>query len=536
MPGCDIPQRPVLVEPSETPRRYVKDTSSSSQDSLNLRAVAPVFEPPAAPFAEDWETWNAYYSDGKHCGYGHVRAERLGESSGTATDTASDVRYTIDDHLLLRSGLSSISQQLHHESIEDSLGKLKSFTATQGMGPLTTRFVGTIEDGQLTMVTRRGALESTQSIAWEPNCRGLVAVEQSLRRTPMKHGEVRMLKTLVPVQHRIATVRLFAVERASVPLLDGSVAELLEISSQIAMGERETSRVISWTDDNGTMIKSYTQSLGLLAFRADREMATAEIESDPSADSGVAIRVTGNIDRPNQAKRTAWIVRNRELDHQRHDATSTRDELELNAAAGQAIRRQPDGALQILVSSESVANLPGFVAGTLDVVDADTQPNPLIDFNSSLVRRLHSAATIDGLNERETAIEMMRTIGGVVDKSPRSLGLTKASEVAMTGVADSTGYAVLLAGLLRASKIPARVVVGIVYDGEAKDSMHYHAWTIAHVDGDWLPLDATLGTIAPSNRLALLTSDFASKDLEEHLLNALRQLAKLEITIAKSQY
>ncbi len=532
--GCDVPSRPVLIEPREKPERYQQASDADDDLSRTAPVAPPVFELPAPPPADRWETWNAYYAGGKHCGYGHVLAERL-------TDRAdADLRCTIDDHLSMRNGKYSVFQSLHHESIEDSRGQLKSFTATQGVGPLATRYIGTVENGQLTIRTSRGATESTAQLAWEPDFCGSVAVEQSLRRKPLSLGEVRMLKVLVPVQHRIATVRLVASNRASVPLLDGAARDLLEVTSQISMNSSDATQVLLWTDDTGTTLKSYTESFGLVAYRTDAATATNDMNTDPGLSSGITLRVTGTIDRPNQAKRTAWILRREIPKLSSGDASASESETplapELAPAAGQAVRSQPNGVLQVLVSSESVANLPGFTPGELPLSAADTQPSALVDFNSPLVRRLHTAASIQGQSQRDVALEMMSTLGGVLEKSPRSRGLAKASEVALNGVADSTGYAVLLAGLLRASDIPARIVVGLVYDETAQESMHYHAWTIAHVDGDWLPLDATLGRVAPSNRLALLTSDFAAADLEQQLLGVLTKINELDITIARSQY
>ena len=55
---------------------------------------------------------------------------------------------------------------------------------------------------------------------------------------------------------------------------------------------------------------------------------------------------------------------------------------------------------------------------------------------------------------------------------------------------DCTEHGVLLAALLRAKNIPARIDVGLVYVPKTQN-FWYHLWTEAFIDGRWIPLDAT---------------------------------------------
>ncbi|MBW2170250.1 MAG: transglutaminase domain-containing protein, partial [Deltaproteobacteria bacterium] len=63
-----------------------------------------------------------------------------------------------------------------------------------------------------------------------------------------------------------------------------------------------------------------------------------------------------------------------------------------------------------------------------------------------------------------------------------------ALEVLKTKVGDCNEHAVLLAALLRASGIPARLCVGLVY---TRGGFYYHAWTEGYL-GEWVSMDATL--------------------------------------------
>jgi hypothetical protein len=68
------------------------------------------------------------------------------------------------------------------------------------------------------------------------------------------------------------------------------------------------------------------------------------------------------------------------------------------------------------------------------------------------------------------------------------VSVPSALEVLKTGVGDCNEHATLLTALLRASGIPARLSIGLVY---TRGKFFYHAWTEAYV-GKWVSMDATL--------------------------------------------
>lgn len=60
-----------------------------------------------------------------------------------------------------------------------------------------------------------------------------------------------------------------------------------------------------------------------------------------------------------------------------------------------------------------------------------------------------------------------------------------------TGRGDCTEYMFLLAALLRANKIPSRLVAGYVYpQSQLVDAADYHNWVEVFIDGNWLIVDA----------------------------------------------
>src|SRR5262249_26090573 len=69
-----------------------------------------------------------------------------------------------------------------------------------------------------------------------------------------------------------------------------------------------------------------------------------------------------------------------------------------------------------------------------------------------------------------------------------------ADHVARTLEGDCTEHAVLAAAMCRALGVPSRCAVGLLYVTQGGAPVFgFHMWTEVWVQGQWLPIDATLG-------------------------------------------
>jgi hypothetical protein len=92
---------------------------------------------------------------------------------------------------------------------------------------------------------------------------------------------------------------------------------------------------------------------------------------------------------------------------------------------------------------------------------------------------------------------------------------------------DCNEHAVLLAALLRAIGIPARICTGLVY---VRDDFYFHAWNEAYV-GNWISLDATLNQVpTDATHLKLIEGDLESQIRLMHVIGRL----KLEVLESRS--
>jgi transglutaminase-like putative cysteine protease len=115
--------------------------------------------------------------------------------------------------------------------------------------------------------------------------------------------------------------------------------------------------------------------------------------------------------------------------------------------------------------------------------------------------------------------------------------LASAAETAQTLSGDCTEHSVLLVGMARAKKIPARAVVGLLYV-PALNAFGGHMWSEVHVNGQWVPLDATLGKgFAAAERIKFGETSFAglgNAPLEDFLSMA-ATLGNLRIEVLEAE-
>ena len=514
MAGCDLPKRPPLkADRSDSP---VADGSTRAAEEKPQVAL----EGPGTTFEGDWETWDAYFIQNRQVGYSHAQATSIGSLS------TSDVQYKLDSRLIVNQGPARLLQRVAQVSTESKDGRLLSFEGSVSVGPATTRYSGSVAEGQLVVETVRGSSRTTRAIPWSPSFRGFVALEQSLRQRPMQtKGEERTLKMLLPGRYELATTSLLCVGMASVPLLDGKLHELIEINCEMQTEDGGTAFSTIWADEQGRIARTHSPALQLIAYRTDRQTAT----NVPGNDQVLAsIPVTGEIKEPRQAMLVGFRIRPTEAANRANVA------VEFRPAPGQYVRTREAGLLEVIVSRRKEKPGKGFQAASSAPSDADTASNSYIDFNHNEIRRF-LALTIKGdqLTNREVAMELTRSVQQILaDRTDGVNGFVKASTVATYLLGDATERAILLTALLRGRKIPARIVLGLKYVPGTPARLVYHPWTIAYVDEAWIHLDPSEGGLAAADRLVFSTSDLASEDEFEAIKPLLETMRTIQVEIA----
>ncbi len=124
--------------------------------------------------------------------------------------------------------------------------------------------------------------------------------------------------------------------------------------------------------------------------------------------------------------------------------------------------------------------------------------NYFINWDNDGVKK-HAATAVKGLpataTDWEKAVAIERWVNRNMKAFEFSQAMATADNVAKTLSGDCTEYAMLAAAMCRAVGVPSRTVLGLVYapTKDGKPYLAYHMWYEVFADGQWLPLDATLG-------------------------------------------
>lgn len=167
--------------------------------------------------------------------------------------------------------------------------------------------------------------------------------------------------------------------------------------------------------------------------------------------------------------------------------------LEPLSAGYQRVTPADEGSFEVTVDLDE----PPQLATEAERSDpAYLAPSPMIDARDEEIAACARQAVADAPLVASARLERLRaaTYGRLIRKNLAS-ALASASDAFRSRSGDCTEHAVLLAAMLRAQRIPARVVAGLVWcDAFAgrREVFGWHLWTQALVAGRWVDLDATL--------------------------------------------
>ena len=511
--GCGdlLPSRPPLGPPKK-----------SNVEQAQIDAQAATIEEPEAPFKGDWESWYAYYLNRKQVGYSHIKATQV---SNELAGNDQVVRFSTEDQVRFRQGNSNFVQHLRQNCVETIKGHLVSFDSELQVGPVATEYHGSVEGRQLVIETTRGTARTVDKVQWDSSFRGMVAVEQSLRRNPMSEGDRRTLMMLLPIKHKMASVELICAGSASIALLDGTYQELTEIVSHEKLDGKKVSEQVLWVNENGEIQKSLRPGVNLVAYRTDEQTALESVVDPSDVIASTTIDVTGSMDRPEEATKAGFLV------SPSLSVVRARGQISIPTGPGQFVQLKEHGTHQVFVDPQLPEPPTGFVGRELSTEPADLASNAMIDSNAPLIRRIATAAVSPGMTKREEVDRMLATTSQLLARKESLRGITKASIVANQAEGNVTDHAVFLAALLRSRGIPARLAFGLVYVPGDRPQMRYHVWTLAYVDDKWLSLDGTLGKPSSADRIMLATSNLGGGNEYRVVSQVLASLGRMNVQI-----
>ena len=485
--GCDAPND----RPDNTPARDAQRPATSS------------------------ETWDAVFQGDAKIGYSHTRIEPLRD------DTGARIKITREQHLKLQRFGQSLEVTVHIESVESTDGAVKSFVMRTEAGPSPIVVTGEISAHQLHITTTSQGKRSTRAIDWPPGTGGFFADELSLKRSPMKPGEQRQLKTLWPglAGVRIISMDLAALAPEDATLLDG-VRRLLKIRTTIRIGDQSIEGFY-WTTESGALLKTMLAGMKQITYRTTKAVALAKSSGmtfDLGRDS--VVHVATPLPHPYQTARVVYQAHLR-------DANPV---AVFVAQCGQQVTPIDAHSARITVTAVR-PDQPEKVASTTPPKPMDSAPNNMIQSDDPQVVKLAGQVATHTDDAWQVALALEKWVCEAIQKKNFTQGFATAADVARTLEGDCTEHAVLLAALCRARGIPTRVAVGLIYS-EHDQGFAFHMWDQVWIRDRWIPIDGTLGLGgSDAAHITLGTSSLSTSEAETMILRVAKVLGQLELRI-----
>lgn len=421
---------------------------------------------------EPTDRWGVIYVGRQRVGYVHETSEPIPQKDQQLLRTIQETHLNFQ-----RFGQPTVIQT-HLETVETADGELRSFAFESRNPPATvTRTSGVVEGKQLRLTSETAGKSESKTIPWKRETKSPAWLERNFQVAPLDEHETRMFRVYIPELNQTATVNIEADDMETERMLDGKRKRLLK-----AQVERSTDPfpIDIWLTESGEAVKTSLPIFDkqLITYRVSQEEALRKIagaELDLSMDTMVSVEPIPN------AHRTRKIVYR--ITTPGEDPTKI-----LPSAPYQSLRPFDQHTADVTVTAVDPHG-----HGEYDKVDpVYLQATRFLQLDDPNVQKLANEVPKAITKPTDVAIRLEKIVHESLTNKNFSTALASAAEVAASREGDCTEHAVLLAALLRAKKIPSRIAVGLVYV-QSLNGFGGHMWTEAFLNGQWVPLDATIG-------------------------------------------
>lgn len=518
-----LPQSQSAESPSAQPQPQPSQSQATPAQSAQSQPVQ------AEPTVDDaggrawlamselpYEYWETQYLNAQRIGVTHYRVEKAGTDRLTLTATST---------LQVQRAGQPIRQTVTVQTIEHVDGRVDSYFEDIEGGGATTRISGSVSDGAMPLRISNGETSSSTSVAWPSQTWGPMGVHQLLLRKPMRSGERRVAQVFLPQIHKTARVTLVAGKPEDTTAPDGLLSQVLPIDVVMRLDDQAINNRV-WINAKGEVQKSVmTAGLNLSSYRVPREVAERIVaQGQVDLFEATAIKLDETLIDPEKAQRIVYTVQ----------AKDTDPFALLSRESNQAVRSQSAFRSELTVwRPQSDGPLPAGVRQTPPTPEC-LASSPLIKCDDPLVVKLAAHLASDATEPAAVAQKLTEGVYASIRKKNFSRSFDAAQDVARTLEGDCTEHAVLLAALLRSRGIPARLASGVIIQTtDGKSVGVYHMWTEAWIGGRWLPLDATLGTVAGCGHIKFLETPLAEANPYAALLPVMASLGQLSLSVEK---
>ncbi len=384
--------------------------------------------------------------------------------------------YFIQEEIFLRLNLMGMERPVYTvtQARVDERFFLRSFNFKMTSGIVQFFFTGRVDGNQLLVKTGVGKERRTQVIQLaKPPMMG-AGLGYFFKSRKIRVGETFTMPVFDPatMSQKETVINVVAKEPLTINRITYQAFRLeTEILNQ---------QMTFWLDEDGTTLKE-EGFMGLTTIKSSAANASLALESGSDEDFYEIAAVTPDRALPDPTRLRYLKLRVHGIDPSL--------ESPLTDDSGRQIFHQ--GIMEI--HKEKPPYQASYVRSNAEL-SPELQPFLEPDFNiesdaEEIIKKTRQIAGNDQ-NPLSVAWKLLQWVYINLEKKP-VLSIPSALEVLRTRSGDCNEHATLLTAMLRASGIPARLSVGLVYN---RDKFFYHAWTEAYI-GRWISMDATLNQL-----------------------------------------
>ena len=420
--------------------------------------------------------------------------------------------YYIQEEIFLKLNLMGMGMGLYAitcSNVDDRF-ILKNFYFKMNSGVVSYNISGKVEGDHLLIKTGEGRNQKTESVNLsEPPMIG-AGIEHLFKTLKIDVGDTYKLPFFDPSTMAQKEVVLKVVSRESL--------KINKIAYNVFRVETEMwgNIVTFWIDEKGTVLKE-EGFMGLVMIKSSAANAPMDIEGNGGEDFYEMTAVPVDRELPDPVR----------LGYLKLKVDGV-DNLDINKKAWDGGRQKfNNGIMEI---SGEKKPLKSSYSIPYEQSDDGLAPFLRSEFNieSDADEIREKARDIVGKEKDPVtaSAKLMNWVYHNLDKRP-VISVPSALDVLRTRVGDCNEHATLLTALLRASGIPARLSIGLVYN---RKKFFYHAWTEAYV-GEWISMDATLNQMPADVGHIRLISGNLDKQVE-----IMGLIGKLKLEVLDFEY
>ena len=409
---------------------------------------------------------------GQRVGYAHsaTRERMVDGQKRVETDTTTLMKLTRFGQAI------SVKQVLHLDETAD--GKFLGFTSVMD-NPPNSRIstVGVVNGDVLDLTTKSGGSDRKSTFAGINDLKSPAWADKYLSEKGLKVGESVAFDTYEPQMGKKTTITLKRVEDKDTKLWDGTTKTLqcVQMTQTILPGVKTE----LYLNEELNTLKTVIPLMRMETYEVSEEEAlkAPEGELDFAVDTLVKV---DDIGTPHKEKKITYHI---QVDGADLEGLFVDDD-------SQDVKIIDEDELDLTVTSlDPLMDQPNTATASLDI--EYLKSSLFLECKAPAIQKLAEQGDADKSTPGEIAVALESFVKEIVTEKNFSTSMATALEVANTRAGDCSEHAVLLAALLRAKEIPSRVAVGFVHSKELSAFVG-HMWTEAYLNGNWVPLDATL--------------------------------------------